>query len=165
MIDTAWRLRERAGCRQRHSRGGFQRDGCCCGAAVGCCCVSKDMWSFRRGGESERAVRLPNTLLATLTLKRQGVSVPLRPGEDACKRRGLMPRTASNRRRKRLPRRRKVRYINSQLPCDSEMNSAAGYVAICVPDAARLAPRASKQPVRDESLGSRFWGSLLCPAF
>ena len=162
MIDTAWRLQEHAGCRQRHSWGRFQQDGCCCGAAVGCCCVSKDMWSLRRGGESERAVRLPNTLLATLTLKRQGVSVPLRPGEDACKRRGLMPRTASNRRRKRLPRRRKIRYINSQLPCDSEMNSTAGYIAICAPDAARLAPRNSPSATNHSGLGL---GALLCPAF
>ena len=34
MIDTAWRLQEHAGCRQRHSWGRFQRDGCCCGAAA-----------------------------------------------------------------------------------------------------------------------------------
>ena len=107
-------------------------------------------------------LRGPNTLLAALTLKRQGVSVPLRPGEDACKRRGLMPRTASNRRRKRLPRRRKIRYINSQLPCDSEMNSTAGYIAICAPDAARLAPRNSPSATNHSGLGL---GALLCPAF
>lgn len=64
-----------------------------------------------------------------------------------------------------LPRRRKIRYINSQLPGDSQMNSTAGYVTICVPDAARLAPRASKQPVRDESLGSRSWGSCFARRF
>lgn len=108
---------------------------------------------LRRGGESERAARLPNTLLAALTLKRQGVSVPLRPGEDACKRRGLMPRSASNRRRKRLPRRREIRYTNSQLPCDSEMNTSAGYAAICLPDAARLPLRNSPLVTNHSGLG------------
>jgi len=113
--------------------------------------------------ENLRAVQLPNTLLAALTLKRQGVSVLLRPGKDACKRRGLMPRIASNRRRKRLPGRRKIRYINSQLPCDSEMNCTAGYTAICVPDAARLAPRNSPSATNHSGLG--LGGSLLCPPF
>ena len=52
-----------------------------------------------------------------------------------------------------LPRRRKIRYINSQLASDSQMNSTVGYVTICVPDAARLAPRNSPPATNHSGLG------------
>jgi hypothetical protein len=48
-----------------------------------------------------------------------------------------------------LPRRRKIRYINFQLPCDSRMNSTAGYAT----DAARLAPRNSPSATNHSGLG------------